>query len=511
MFALDLNCAIYHCVKKVKRPYSEDVRTLWESELIQLVIAYIKQLTTIVKPVETLYIAVDGVAPMAKIRQQRTRRFKSAVQATEEAKARALAKGVPYVPTQRWDTNSITPGTIFMANLSKALRAYASTNPKKIVVSPADEPGEGEQKIMEYVRLKKPSDVVVYGLDADLIVLSLWNSAIQSIQIDLFREEVEFNGMVKHDALGEEQFLYLDMKRLGETLYTKYMKEGQTIQTFITDFVGLMNILGNDFVPHGMSLKIRDEGVEKLLSQYKENKHALLIRDNNTWLYNPLALKELFQAFAELEQGWMLKGIKKKLDARIGGGGAKSAEEHAIRSLNDTPVQWAVERVMVQSVHIPGLERPKLQMLPSWKSIYDKEALWNADPVVASRSYLEALSWTLAYYSGSAIDTHWYYPWLLPPRFETLVSLLETDANISTPNTARAPLQPLEQLAMVLPQSSFHLLPTEYSALPRTYPFAWPIAWPSYSFGRRFLWECEPLIPLIQPGQIKHWIECLYE
>ena len=90
VFALDLNCAIYHCVKKVQRkqPFSEEVRAKWEAALIQEVIAYIQQLENIVQPTDCVYVAVDGVAPMAKIRQQRVRRFKSAVQAEEEALAK---------------------------------------------------------------------------------------------------------------------------------------------------------------------------------------------------------------------------------------------------------------------------------------------------------------------------------------------------------------------------------------------------------------------------------------
>jgi 5'-3' exonuclease len=72
-------------------------------------------------------------------------------------------------------------------------------------------------------------------------------------------------------------------------------------------------------------------------------------------------------------------------------------------------------------------------------------------------------------------------------------------------------LTPLEQLAAVLPQSSFHLLPPELQTLDAVYPHAWPTDWGMYSFGRRFMWECEPLIPLVQPAQIKTWIETMYE
>ena len=105
---------------------------------------------------------------------------------------------------------------------------------------------------------------------------------------------------------------------------------------------------------------------------------------------------------------------------------------------------------------------------------------------------------------------YWYYPWPLPPRAETILKRLESH-DLETPKTQQEPIKPLEQLAMVLPESSFDLLPQEYRKLPLQHPHAWPRTWTVYSLGRRFLWECEPLIPLIQPKQIKQWIETLYE
>jgi 5'-3' exonuclease len=324
--------------------------------------------------------------------------------------------------------------------------------------------------------------------------------------MDLFREEVEFGG-VKENAHGDEQFLYLSMNTLAETLYTQYGKSGQSLTEFIRDFVALMSILGNDFVPHGMGLKIKDEGVERLLRIYKDRvQHTLL--DAHT--YNPLALREIFAILAQEEPDAMLKGIKKKFTARIGATSSKDPEEQALARFNDQPVLWAAERDMIRYVHVPGYERPTMVLSNDWKQTYDKEALWGADPRIASKAYVESLAWTLAYYMGDSVDTEWYYPWPLPPRAESIVQCLETQA-IIVPNKQRNPLRPLEQLAMVLPQSSFHLLPKEYGNLPLKYPHAWPVSWSSYSFGRRFLWECEPLIPLVQPEQIRQWIEIIYE
>jgi 5'-3' exonuclease len=511
---LDLNCAIYHCVKKLQKrtPYTESNRIKWEADLISQVIAYIKQLDAYVKPTETLYVGVDGVAPMAKIKQQRARRFKSAHAAEEEGRIRAEAQGTPYTPAPRWDTNAVTPGTKFMTALANALRAYAKTNPRRIIVSPADEPGEGEQKIMAWVRATKPTDIVVYGLDADLIVLSLWATASEHVRVDLFREEVEFaGGGVKEDALGEEQFLYLDMNHLASTLFSAYGKPEQTQDTFVQDFVALMNLLGNDFVPHGMALKIKDEGIETLLNHYRGMTTPLLNHAQTGVQYVPETLTSLFKILAADEDRAIHRAIKKKAEARIGSTPSKDPVDQALSRYNDTPVLMAAESPLVHRIHVPGQERPVLMLRPDWRIHYDALALLGADPEKAAHKYLESLGWTLAYYSGAQTDMNWYYPWLCPPRYETITAVCATLSRIPVPATQQPALKPTEQLAMVLPESSFNLLPAEYAALPRKYPYAWPQSWDIYSFGRRFLWECEPLVPLIQPSQIKEWIEELYD
>ena len=510
VLALDLNCAIYHCVHKLQKriPYAQVIQRRWEEQLIESVVAYIRQLHRIVAPTEMLYIGVDGVAPMAKIKQQRMRRFKSAVQAEEEGRIKAQAKGIPYVAQPRWDTNAITPGTAFMEHLATALHAYQRTNPTQIHVSAADEPGEGEQKIMTWLRsqVTPPNQVVVYGLDADLIVLSMWASETLDIEMDLFREETEFSGGVKSNALGEEQYLYLNIQHLITSLFNTHGKPDQSRQAFVQEFVALMNFLGNDFVPHGMALKIKDEGIEKLLDFFQETiKTPLLKKVGTTVEYDPDTVKTLFQLLADKESAWILRSTKKKLESRIGSTASKEPEDQAMARFNDQPVAWAAETPLVEYVAAEGEERPRLVLRKTWKATYDETALWGADLRVASQQYLDALAWTLAYYAGDPIDTEFYYPWVLPPRYESLVEAMTAGQTLTVPNTRRSPLEATHQLAMVLPQTSFHLLPTSFASLPKSHPHAWPTAWPLFSFGRRFLWECEPLIPLIQPEQMRSW------
>ena len=465
----------------------------------------------IVQPTHMMYIGVDGVAPMAKIKQQRMRRFKSAVQAAEEARIKAEVLGVaanaPSAP--RWDTNAITPGTAFMNNLAIALRNYEKTDPTHIIVSPADRAGEGEQKLMEYIRANNTyDDIVIYGLDADLIVLAIWHTADGTRRIDLFREETEFGGGVKENALGEEQYLYMNIHLVADTLFANYAKSDNKAE-FLYDFVGIMNLLGNDFVPHGITVKIKSEGIELLLEMYKtmETSASLVVQKDGLWQYNVEVLCVLIDKVAAEEPTHVLKAIRAKLEARVGATHSKSAVDQALAQHNDLPVEWKAERPLIRKVMVEGREKPVSILVENWRDLYDEKAFFGMNAEKVANHYFESLAWTLAYYSGTYVDTHWYFPWPLPPRFETLSKVLATRTSLTLPHTGRTPLKPLEQLAMVLPQSSFHLLPAEYAELIKAYPQYWPVSWESYSFGRRFLWECEPLIPLVPPERIQTMIE----
>ena len=109
---------------------------------------------------DTIYLAIDGIAPKMKMRQQRMRRHKSALERK-------------YNDNNLWNTNAIIFGTTFMKSLNNSLKKHICKY-KNIILDDSDNRGEGEHKILHYIKNNDLSGkICIYGLDADLIQLSL--------------------------------------------------------------------------------------------------------------------------------------------------------------------------------------------------------------------------------------------------------------------------------------------------------------------------------------------------
>lgn len=94
-----------------------------EERIFQDIFHYIEVLFCMIKPQKLFFMAVDGVAPRAKMNQQRGRRFNAAkdAQAMEDA---AVKRGEVLPSQARFDSNCITPGTVFMSRLHEQLKYF---------------------------------------------------------------------------------------------------------------------------------------------------------------------------------------------------------------------------------------------------------------------------------------------------------------------------------------------------------------------------------------------------
>ncbi len=109
-------------------------------------------ISQIVKPKVSVFMAIDGVAPRAKLNQQRSRRFRSARDMKESQESHDRKHGSGGEEKQVFDSNCITPGTEFMEKVSNCIKYFIRKKIKedpmwknlKVIYSGHEIPGEGE-------------------------------------------------------------------------------------------------------------------------------------------------------------------------------------------------------------------------------------------------------------------------------------------------------------------------------------------------------------------------------
>ena len=125
---LDMNGIIHMCTHGNDPEIAE---TSARDQLVRI-FAFTDKVCKIVAPKRTIVLAVDGVAPRAKMNQQRTRRY---VGAQERAESQAVeqemreemvreGRAPPEAAAEKWDHNVITPGTEFMRKLAGVCSSF---------------------------------------------------------------------------------------------------------------------------------------------------------------------------------------------------------------------------------------------------------------------------------------------------------------------------------------------------------------------------------------------------
>ncbi|KAG6144492.1 hypothetical protein E4U28_001986 [Claviceps purpurea] len=345
---LDMNGIIHNCTHK---DAGEDVSfRLSEEEMFIRIFNYIEHLFGKIKPKQLFFMAIDGVAPRAKMNQQRARRFRTALD-VEVAREKAIKEGVEMPKEEAFDSNCITPGTEFMAKLSQQLRYFVNKKVSQdadwqgceIVLSGHEVPGEGEHKIMEYIRNAKSQPNYnhnvrhcLYGLDADLIMLGLLS---HDPHFCLLREEVTFgrSSKTKSKELEHQNFYLLHLCIVREYLEMEFQdlqKEGTLefafdLERVIDDFILMAFFVGNDFLPNLPGLHIHEGALANMFGVYKTvlpkcdgyiNENGVINMSRLDKLLAELNKLELssFETDVSNEKWFVSKQMEKKLEAQNG-------------------------------------------------------------------------------------------------------------------------------------------------------------------------------------------------
>jgi hypothetical protein len=508
---MDCNSIIYDCVRKIEcdtepRPHDFNI----EDSIITQVIAKIETYIDSIQPSNVLYIAFDGVAPFAKMEQQRTRRYKTGYLHLCNASISGSDSSPP-----KFNTSSITPGTSFMNMLSlRVKRAFVGSGRNfgaaTVIVSGSDEPGEGEHKMFQHIRDNKLTNdtIAVYGLDADLIMLSVFH-CFSCENIYIFRESPEFGKALLIDSFARDELLYLDNRALSKAVLNEMGVSPNSKESIgrIYDYIFACFLLGNDFLPHFPALNIRTHGNYTVLETYRklfagnpERRFISLESGNIQWKWVKLFLQEL----AKDEPAMILNEYdsRSKLEKRFYPTNTK--EECSVAFDNIPTIYRAEEHYINPSEN-------------GWEKRYYRTA-FHIEPSNLNEgfidklcnNYMEGLEWTFKYYTEGCPHWRWKYNYHYPPLFSDLIKRLPNFETmfIDEKRGINSPFHPNTQLAYVIPSWNHSQLISE-----STQKYLNDNGYSKYYVGVselkfqwifcRYFWESHAVLPEIQIDKLE--------
>jgi 5'-3' exonuclease len=485
IYCIDFNGIIHNVAQDIIKKYKDTVEHTnndnIESEIIEGVWNRIKFYIETYKA-EKYIICADGVAPLAKMFQQRKRRYLN------------IYKNILDNVNIIWDTNAITPGTLFMDKLNTYIRRNINddSNKNKVIYSGSNECGEGEHKIFKMIKDDSIDDrIIIHGLDADLIILSLMS---HKENIYLMRE-------MKDPHTNNTVYNYLNIKELRKAILCELKTnwdisfeydENDLIDTYCT----ACSILGNDFIPHLLTIELKNNGIDTLLSATKRaiKTNGLLVAGG---VINHNCLINIFKDLANSEDEDIHKICERYIKKRPPDNkntpsdyyGLKN-KDPLINTIYNSPNKWRQEYYRI--------------IFDNNISI-DSTVMFNA-----CNNYIKGIYWVYSYYKGIDIDCEWYYPYNYPPTIKDILN--HSIANeVPKLNNDNDFVPSYIQLLIVLPKYSVKLLSKKhqrymmdiYSGLFHMYPVKYNIQ----TFLKTQLWECSPILPLINLNYMRRVLE----
>jgi 5'-3' exonuclease len=336
----------------------------------------------------------------------------------------------------------------------------------------------------------------VYGLDADLIMLSIFHQQFCN-KIYVFREAPTFKTVLSCEY-DQRELLFMDILGLSNYIFQEmgdYDPADKNIR--VTDYIFMCFLLGNDFLPHFPALNIRVHGIQILMDTYYQTigrfrDRSLINRITRkiNWKYVSIFLTDL----AKNERQFLLKEyeIRERFSNKKWPSKTDEDKENLLLNL---PIIYRQDEKYICPTEDGWEQR-------YYKRLFDipkpDESVINEICV----NYQEMLEWVYNYYIGNQINWKIKYNNHYPPLLKDLVKNLRDSVKTKVTLDTR-PYLPIEQLIYVLPYSQLHLLPekvrekilVDYKELyPTEYSF-------KYAFCR-YKWESKPELPCIPVSRL---------
>lgn len=270
----------------------------FNEEYVDRIILYliVEQLELIIEElidgdnIKSIYIAMDGIPNMAKMLEQKKRRYIGYIMSKvkkglylqhepELSEKRKIYEKYKYV----FNRSKILAWHEFMNNVSELLTSTEFVDKIKkrfqkltrYVFSGANVPGEGEKKIMEdVIENQGKGKYVVYSPDADVLILSMimlnqtdHNNEFYVMRFD--QNSCEYS-IVDINKLCTNTFEYIKSNINNITLTNNTnLKNILDKKTVINDIAFVFTMFGNDFVSKIESIDVRND-FEVVLHIYAE-------------------------------------------------------------------------------------------------------------------------------------------------------------------------------------------------------------------------------------------------
>ena len=430
-------------------------------------------------PQDYVVLAVDGVAPMAKITQQRSRRYKKLLDSAPPTGEVPLEK--------RFDSNSITPGTDFMFRLDASIQIFlrdavrdAHFQVKHIVYSSHLTPGEGEHKIFDVLRQANngvvPGDGVniVVGADADLFMLSLLSKTPYLL---IYRE-----------ADNEKVFIDIDSLRLKiNEKMTAFGVLDIPINIVIQDFVLIFFTIGNDFLPHILAFEEVKDSINTSFIAYTTL--GLPLTDANgqiLWENYVQFIKKIAKKEQMLLENVAKNGHSEPIKALVDATTRIFNKENVIEGTSSEDVAGGKESVSF-SVDMQKLSKewykkifsPRHpdadELLKKFKAGHLSQKNFDVKEGIQEMclEYFKGMQWIMRYYlfGHSAVTSRFIYVYHYAPLVKDMLAVMENNMDKlptieSITNHIDDPIiTPIHQLLMVQPNSSWDLIPGKFRFL----------------------------------------------
>lgn len=381
-----------------------------------------------------LVLVTDGIAPVAKMTQQRSRRI-----ATTPS-------------TADIDRSSITPGTELMIELDTYIQQWITTNrqrlPIRVIYSSHLETGEGEHKIFDYIRqglIPTNLPIMIQSLDADMYMLGI---ASRAANLFLYRRDYKENKLtiVSIDAV------------------VAWVKREFISRNPISDFVFMMSLWGNDFVPHQVAFTRLNDFMDYLKTSYAECvklSSVFSLIDPTTNQLDVANLTMFFEQLSQFEKDGLYQTAQRNFKYPL----------DILEEVTTETQQQGQSRLnkKVDYGKFKGLWQRRAFSYADPDILFDSQQL-NPILIDATARYVTMLHWVYQYYTRGtqAVNVTCFYPHHYVPMISQCAvaltyKILPAMQDYFTVNVYRDPSQPeiniYFQLAAVIPAHNSRGLP----------------------------------------------------